>query len=58
VAESERVERIASSGRNGRDEIVLSAALSRCLTNAAFGSITENQANDPRSIQLQFPISY
>jgi len=28
------------------------------VTNTAFGSITENQANDPRSVQLQFRISY
>lgn len=27
-------------------------------TNTAFGAITENQANDPRSIQLQFRVSY
>lgn len=28
------------------------------VTNTAFGSITENQANDPRFIQLQFRVSY
>ena len=28
------------------------------VTNTAFGTITENQANDPRSVQLQFRISY
>jgi hypothetical protein len=28
------------------------------ITNTAFGTITENQANDPRSVQLQFRISY
>ena len=28
------------------------------VTNTAFGAITENQANDPRSVQLQFRISY
>ena len=28
------------------------------VTNTAFGSITENQANDPRSVQLQFRISF
>jgi hypothetical protein len=28
------------------------------VTNAAFGSITENQANDPRSIQIQFRASF
>jgi hypothetical protein len=28
------------------------------VANAAFGSITETQANDPRSIHLQFRVSY
>ena len=28
------------------------------VTSANFGTITENQANDPRSVQLQFRISY
>ena len=28
------------------------------VTATAFGTITENQANDPRSVQLQFRISY
>ena len=28
------------------------------VTNTAFGTITETQANDPRSVQLQFRISY
>lgn len=28
------------------------------VTNTAFGRITETQANDPRSIQLQFRVSY
>jgi hypothetical protein len=28
------------------------------VTNTAFGAIAENQANDPRAVQLQFRISY
>jgi hypothetical protein len=28
------------------------------VTNTAFGTITETQANDPRSVQLQFRITY
>jgi hypothetical protein len=28
------------------------------VTNTAFGAVTENQANDPRSVQVQFRISY
>ena len=28
------------------------------VANTAFGSVTETQANDPRSVQLQFRISY
>jgi hypothetical protein len=28
------------------------------VTNTAFGTITETQANDPRSIQVQFRVSY
>jgi hypothetical protein len=28
------------------------------VTNTAFGTIAENQANDPRAVQLQFRISY
>lgn len=28
------------------------------VTNSAFGSIAENQSNDPRSVQLQFRVGY
>lgn len=38
--------------------VVQSGTPNTMVTNTAFGSITENQANDPRSVQLQFRITY
>ena len=35
-----------------------SGAPNTTVTNTAFGTVAETQANDPRSVQLQFRISY